>query len=161
LRDPGSVERLVVADIAPTASRPRQSGMVRAMRGLDLAGIRRRAEADALLEEAVPDSAERAFLLQNLVFDGGAARWRINLAAIECEMPALIGFPAIPPGTIYAGPSLFIGGGRSDYLRSEDEPEIRRLFPRARIARIPEAGHWLHAEQPRAFIELVGAFLAG
>ena len=42
-----------------------------------------------------------------------------------------------------------------------DEPEIRRLFPRARIARIPEAGHWLHAEQPQAFLELVEAFLAG
>ena len=109
----------------------------------------------------MPDPAERAFLLQNLVFDNGAARWRINLQAIEREMPSLTGFPTIPPGIVYPGPSLFIGGGRSDYLRFEDEPEIRRLFPKARIERIPEAGHWLHVEQPRAFLDLVEALLSG
>lgn len=161
LRDAQAVERLVVADIAPVAYPPRHSGLVATLRSLDLAGVRRRADADALLAEAVPDPAERAFLLQNLVFDGGAARWRINLEAIERGMPDLVGFPPIPPETTYAGPSLFIGGGRSDYLRSDDEPEIRRLFPGARIARIPEAGHWLHAEQPQAFLDLVEPFLAG
>ena len=40
LCDPGSVDRLVVADIAPVAYRPRHLGMVQAMRGLDLAGDR-------------------------------------------------------------------------------------------------------------------------
>ena len=73
LSDPGSVERLVVADIAPVAYRPQHLGLVQAMRGLDLAGIERRAEADAALASAVPDPAERGFLLQNLVFEGGAA----------------------------------------------------------------------------------------
>ena len=161
LRDPDSVERLVIADIAPIAYPPRHLGMVQAMRDLDLTGLRRRAEADARLAEAVPDRAERAFLLQNLVFDGGAARWRINLEAIEREMPVLVGCPPLPPGTLYDGPALFIGGERSDYLRPEHEPEIRRLFPKARIARIAEAGHWLHTEQPRAFLDLVEPFLAG
>lgn len=161
LCDPGSVERLIVADIAPVAYRPHHLGMVRAMRGLDLAGIGRRAEADARLAESVPDPAERGFLLQNLVFEGGAARWRINLEAIERAMPVLVGFPPLPPGAVYDGPVLFVGGGRSDYLRPEHEPEIRRLFPNARIARIAEAGHWLHAEQPQAFIDLVEGFLSG
>ena len=161
LRDPETVERLVVVDIAPVVYPPHHLGMVRAMRGLDLAGIGRRGEADARLAKAVPDPAERAFLLQNLVLNGSAARWRINLDAIEREMPALVGFPPIPPGTSYDGPALFVGGGGSDYLRPEHEAEIRRLFPRARIARVAEAGHWLHAEQPRAFLDLVEPFLAG
>jgi esterase len=161
LRHSEAVERLVVADIAPVAYKSRHLRLVTALRDLDLAGVRRRAEAAAQIEEAVPDPAERAFLLQNLIFEDGAARWRINLEVIEREMPVLIGFPPIPPGTIYGGPSLFIGGGRSDYLRAEDEPDIRRLFPRARIARIPDAGHWLHAEKPQAFLKLVEAFLAG
>jgi esterase len=160
LSDPGSVDRLIVADIAPVAYRPRHLGMVQAMRGLDLAAIGRRAEADAALAASVPDPAERGFLLQNLIFEGGAARWRINLEAIEREMSVLVGFPPLSPGTVYDGPALFIGGGRSDYLRPEHEPEIRRLFPNARIARIPEAGHWLHAETPQAFLDLVEPFLA-
>jgi esterase len=161
LSDPGSVDRLVVADIAPVAYPPRYLELVRAMRGLDLAAIGRRAEADAALASAVPDPAERGFLLQNLIFEGGAARWRINLAAIERDMPVLVGFPPLPPGAVYYGKALFIGGGHSDYLLPEHEAEIQRLFPQARIARIPDAGHWLHAEQPQAFLDLVEAFLAG
>lgn len=154
------VERLVVVDIAPVAYRPRHLAYVRAMRRLDLAAIKRRAEADAGLAAAVPDAAERAFLLQNLAFENGGADWRLNLAAIERAMPALAGFPALPAGAVYPGPALFVGGGRSDYLLLAHEAAIARLFPNARIARIPEAGHWPHAEQPKAFIDLVESFLA-
>jgi pimeloyl-ACP methyl ester carboxylesterase len=159
------VERLVVVDIAPAVYQPHHLGYVRAMRALDLGGITRRAEADSRLAPAVGDAAERSFLLQNLVFPnaavGGEVRWRLNLAAIERAMPRLAGFPALPPSAAYLGPALFVAGARSDYLRPEHEPEIRRLFPNARIARIADAGHWPHAEQPRAFLDIVQPFLAG
>jgi esterase len=161
LRYPEAVESLVVADIAPVAYQAGNSRLAAALRAFDLAAVRRRAEADVGLQAAVPDPAERAFLLQNLIFESGAARWRINLEAIEHEMPTLIGFPAIPAGVTYSGPSLFIGGGRSDYLRAEHEPGIRRLFLQARISRIKEAGHWLHVEQPVAFLKEIEAFLTG
>jgi len=176
LRHAVEVERLVVVDIAPVAYAPHHLGYVQAMRRLDLHGLTRRSEADARLAAAVPDVAERAFLMQNLVFDPhpdppplagegrvGAAqpRWRLNLTAIEHAMPQLVGFPAMPPGARYEGPALFIAGGRSDYLRSAHEPGIRCLFPAARIARIADAGHWLHAERPQVFLDLVEPFLAG
>jgi esterase len=155
------IERLIVVDIAPVAYPAGQLGYARAMRGLDLAAIRRRGDADALLAAAVPDAAERAFLLQNLVFEAGQApRWRLNLAAIEQALPALAGFPALPAGTQYRGPALFVAGGRSDYLRPEHEPAVRRLFPAADIARIADAGHWPHAEQPQRFLDIVAPFLA-
>jgi pimeloyl-ACP methyl ester carboxylesterase len=108
---------------------------------------------------SIPDAAERGFLLQNLLFENGGARWRLNLAAIEEEMPRLVGFPAVPAGRTYDGPALFIAGGRSDYLQPAHEPTIRSLFPHAEIARIDNAGHWLHAEQPAAFLATVEAFL--
>jgi len=154
------VERLVVADIAPVAYPPRHLGHVKAMRGLDLAGLSRRSEADARLAAAVPDPTERAFLLQNLVFNGPEARWRLNFAAIEGEMPALAGFPPMAADAAYDGPALFVAGGRSDYLRPEHEPEIRRLFPNAPIERIADSGHWLHAERPKDFLDLVEPFLS-
>jgi esterase len=159
LKHPEETDRIVVADIAPVDYPPRHLGLVHAMRALDLTGIKRRSEADARLAAAVPDPAERGFLLQNLVFEDGHAHWRLNLAAIEHQMTDLVGFPVIPPGTVYRGPALFVAGGRSDYLRPLHEPAIRRLFPAAEIARIPDAGHWLHAEQPRAFVDLVEPFL--
>jgi pimeloyl-ACP methyl ester carboxylesterase len=74
-------------------------------------------------------------------------------------MPRLVDFPTLPEGPPYQGPALFIGGAQSDYLRREHEPAIRRLFPKAEIARIENAGHWIHAEQPAAFLALVEPFL--
>jgi pimeloyl-ACP methyl ester carboxylesterase len=160
LRDPDMVERLVVVDIAPVAYPPHHLALVRAMRALDLGAIARRSEADQVLAPAIPDAAERGFLLQNLVFEDGQPRWRLNLEAIERKMPDLVGFPAVPDNAVYRGPTLFVGGARSDYLPPEHEPAIRRLFPNARIARIEGAGHWVHAEQPAAFVEIVEPFLA-
>jgi pimeloyl-ACP methyl ester carboxylesterase len=34
------------------------------------------------------------------------------------------------------------------------------LFPNAQLATIEEAGHWVHAEQPAALLELIQRFLA-
>jgi esterase len=155
------IERLVVVDIAPVTYPPRHLGYVQAMRQLDVAGINRRSEADARLAAAIPDAAERAFLLQNLLIENRAARWRLNLNSIDLGMSALVGFPEIPEGRRYDGPALFVGGDRSDYLRPEHEPEIRKLFPRAEIKRIDNAAHWVHAEQPTAFLSVVVPFLNG
>jgi pimeloyl-ACP methyl ester carboxylesterase len=154
-----AVERLVVVDIAPVAYAARHLGHVRAMRELDLAAVKRRSDADAVLAPAIPDAAERAFLLQNLVLADGRARWRLNLEAIEREMPRLVDFPAMSPGRAYQGPALFIAGNLSDYLRPEYEPVIRGLFRNAEGANIDNAGHWVHAEQPTAFLAVVEAFL--
>jgi pimeloyl-ACP methyl ester carboxylesterase len=160
LQHGAEVERLVVVDIGPVNYPPHHLAYVRAMRDLDLAGISRRSEADARLAPSIPDPAERAFLVQNLVFEDSRARWRLNLAAIEQAMPRLGEFPELPPTAVYNGPALFVAGGQSDYLRPEHEPAIRRRFPRADIARIDNAGHWLHAEQPQAFLAIVERFLS-
>src|SRR5213082_2762214 len=154
------VERLIVADIAPVSYPMRHLYEVEAMRRLDLTGIQRRSQADVALAAAIPDAAERAFLLQNLIFNNGGARWRLNLKAIEQGMPALVEFPAIPAGRTYDGPALFLAGGRSDYVQPAYEPAIRRFFPKHEIARIEKAGHWLHAEQPAEFLAIIERFLS-
>jgi pimeloyl-ACP methyl ester carboxylesterase len=161
LLHPESVERLVVVDVAPAAHDSPFGAYIAAMRSVDLAGVSRRGEVDRQLAAAVPDPAERAFLLQNLVFEDGAARWRINLDALARTLTDIASFPSLPVGASYAGPALFIAGERSDYLRPKDEPAIHRLFPKAEIRRIAGAGHWVHAEAPDAFLDLVTPFLAG
>ena len=161
LRYPAEVDRLVVVDIAPAPNPPTLLAYVRAMRTADLHGVTRRGDVDARLAETVHDPAERAFLLQNLIIEEGAARWRLNLDAIEQDFPEIVGFPPVPAGTAYRGPTLFVAGARSDHIRPEHQPGIRQLFPQARIARIEGAGHWVHAEQPQAFLQAVEAFLSG
>jgi esterase len=160
LTEPEAVERLIVVDIGPTAVPAPFLPWIRAMRALDLATIARRRDADAALTTAIPADAERAFLLQSLAFVDGMPRWQLNLVALEAALPAIGGFPRFPSGTRYDGPTLFIAGGKSNALPADAEPAIRTLFPRAAIERIADAGHWVHAEQPIAFLTLVEPFLA-
>ena len=156
LTRPDMVARMIVADIAPVAYTHSQMKYLDAMRALDLAGVETRKDADLRLRDAVPELAIRAFLLQSL--DVAGRTWRLNLDTLARDMPAIMGFPEIDGA--YDGPTLFLSGGASDYVLPEHRATIRRLFPKARMARIPGANHWLHAEKPREFEAAVEAFLA-
>lgn len=158
LLHPERVERLVVADIAPVAYTHTFAPFVDAMKGADMKGCTRRSEVEAQIAAAVPEPPLRSFLLQNLVLENGAFRWRINLDAIGDAMADLIGFPELD-GARYEGPALFIGGGDSTYVRPEHRPAIERHFPVAQVAIIEGAGHWLHAERPEEFATLVEGFV--
>ena len=158
LTAPERVARLVVADIAPVAYSHSQMPILRAMAGLDLTGLRRRAEADVRLAESLDDPGVRAFLLQSLDLGADPPRWRLNLDALERHMPDILGWPE-DLGPPFPGPALFLAGAASDYIRAEHRPAIRALFPRARLARIPGAGHWLHADKPAETAAAVAAFL--
>lgn len=152
---PELVARLVVADIAPVAYEHTQLHLAQTMQELDLGEISLRSDADALLSQSVDEAGVRAFLLQSL--DVKDKKWRLNLDVLAEEMDAVIGFPKLDGR--FDGPTLFLSGGDSDYVRREYRPEIKRLFPAARFAKIPRTGHWLHAEKPRAFEAAVRAFL--
>lgn len=158
LTAPARVNRLVVADIAPVAYAHSQTPLIHAMRGLDLAGLTSRMEADRRLAATVPDAGTRAFLLQSLDLKTSPPRWRLNLDVLEAEMPAIVGWPDTPGR--FDGPALFLSGALSSYVLPDHRPAIKAQFPAARFARIPGAGHWLHAERPREFEAAVAAFLA-
>jgi len=155
LNAPDAVRRLVVADIAPVGYGHTQSHLIHAMRALDLSHVTRRSEAAEALEASIPEPGVRAFLLQSL--DVAGKRWRLNLDALEAEMDKIIGFPEIEGR--YDGPAFFLSGAESDYVLPEHRARIKALFPQARFAKIPGAGHWLHAEKPREFEAAVRAFL--
>ena len=160
LTRPELVAGLIVADIAPLAYAHTHLPFVRAMQAVDLGRVRRRSDADPSLADAVPDPSLRAFLLQNLLVEDGAARWRINLAAIEREMPVLTGWPEGWSQAGFDGPALFLHGGASDYVPPEGRARINQLFPAAELEAIAGAGHWLHAEKPAEFAAAVEGWLA-
>lgn len=158
LTQPDLIRRLIVADIAPVAYTHDQTRHIDAMRALDLTHLTTRAEADQRLSALIDDAALRAFFLQSLDLKAeGGPRWRLNLDVLEAEMPRIVGWP----GTTghFDRPTLFLTGANSAYVKPEYRDTIRTLFPAARFARIPDAGHWLHAEKPREFEETVRVFL--
>ena len=157
LTEGAMVNRLVVADIAPVAYSHDQTRHITALRALDLSGLTSRAEADARLAAAVTDPALRAFFLQSLDLRATPPGWRINLDVLEAEMPKIIGWPQVAGR--FDGPTLFLSGALSHYVLPDYREAIRTLFPGARFAKLPGAGHWLHAEKPRAFEETVRVFL--
>lgn len=157
LTRPDLLRRLIVADIAPVAYSHDQTRNARAMADLDLSRISTRAEADAALAARIDDPALRAFFLQSLDLRHRPPRWKLNLDVLEAEMPKIVGWPGTH-GT-FDHPALFLTGAESHYVRPEHRETIRAIFPKARFAKIPNAGHWLHAEKPREFEETVRVFL--
>jgi len=168
LRHPELVERLVVVDMSPVdyGAAREFTGYIDAMRGLDLAMIGDRGEADRLLEPAVSNTVVRSFLLQNLRRDRqenrpGGWRWQPNLDVLARDIGQLSRWPseAVDAMAPYSGPVLWVAGAESDYIKPEYDEAMTRLFPRKRLVTIKGAGHWVHSEKPEIFIDVLRTFL--
>ncbi|MEN8261630.1 MAG: alpha/beta fold hydrolase [Pseudomonadota bacterium] len=159
LTEPERVNKLVVVDIAPVRYAHSFRNIIRTLRRLPLDHVTGRADADGWLAQHIPELALRQFLLQNLIRRENRSLWRINLDGIERALPALMAFPEAGRVRPFHGKVLFVAGGRSNYILPEHTVVIRRLFPHACIERLPDAGHWLHSEQPEQFMNVVQAFL--
>lgn len=157
LTQPALLRKLVVADIAPVAYSHDQSQYIAAMRALDLHNLTTRSEADRRLSATVPGPALRAFFLQSLDLKAHPPVWRLNLDVLEDQMPLIVGWP----GTAgqFLGHTLFLTGAESHYVKPDYRETIRSLFPKSHFAKLPGAGHWLHAERPREFEQAVQVFL--
>ncbi len=158
LQFPERVEKLVVADMAPRGYAPAHDKIFAALLALDLNSfVSRPAIEDALATE-IPNLLLRRFLLKNLGRDdAGKFFWKMNLRGVAASYLKL-GEPVSALGP-FAKPTLFIRGGKSKYINPEDGAMIRELFPESQIQTIAEASHWVHADQPVAFLQLVQEFL--
>ena len=155
LTRPELVNRLVVADIAPIPYTHSQIQYVEAMQRVDLSRVERRSDAEAQLRAVVDDPTLVTFFSQSV--DVKEKKWRLNLDVLGREMPGIVGFPEVSGQ--FGGPVLFLSGAQSDYVLPDHRPRIKELFPKAKFAKIPGAGHWLHAEKPREFEAAVRTFL--
>jgi pimeloyl-ACP methyl ester carboxylesterase len=161
LRHPELVDRLVVVDISPTRSEGSDEfgHLLDSLSALDVATLERRADADAALAGPIPDERVRSFLLQNLRPGADGFSWQANLAVLRRDLDAIGGFPEMTGS--FDHPVLWIAGDRSPYIRPEHGDQMRRLFPRTTAVTLKGAGHWVHSEQPEAFVSALRVFLAG
>ena len=158
LAAPGLVQALIVVDIAPVTYGHDMLDYIAAMQMLDLSGEQRRAELEEELREGIHDPGVTAFLMTNLERANGGFQWRINLTAISAGMSAISAFSP-PPDATYSRPTVFIAGSESSYIRDSHRDRISELFPKSRTVTIKDANHWVHADQPEAFLKTVKAFL--
>jgi pimeloyl-ACP methyl ester carboxylesterase len=161
---PDRVEKLIVVDMAPRAYADAHTHLIDAMLEVDLSAMQNRGEVDKTLSSKIPQAMVRQFLLMNLVksdIDSSEAKstnlaWRINLPALKTNYPSLI--QAVCEHARYEKPCLFIHGEHSDYVQDHDIAQIKTHFTQAQFTDLP-TGHWIHAEQPQAFIATVEKFI--
>lgn len=154
---PELIDKLIVADIGYKSYPMHHDVILEGLKALDLGQIGSRGEADDVMKTYIPEFGVRQFLLKNLYWvEKGKLGWRINIPVLEAEMEnilAEIEFDTIDTET------LFIRGEKSNYILESDYEDIRRKFPNSRIHTLEEAGHWVHAESPEEFYNVVKEFI--
>lgn len=158
---PGSVNRLIVADMAPRAYRPgAHDDVFRAINHVDLSTALLRKDVDEAMSRYLGDHGTRQFVMKSLDrVEEGRYRWKFNLPVLQRDYGHIIG--EVDSGRPFEGPTLFIRGAQSLYVQEKDRDLIGRLFTDYRIETIEGAGHWLHAEKPAVFSEKVMDFIRG
>ena len=152
LRHPARVSRLIVVDIAPVPYADTLTPFAEAMRSVDVVAAASRAEVQRRLLHSVADRGVVPFLMQNLVTRNDHFDWRLNLLGISAAMPQLCTFPSALLGARFAGPLKVIAGANSNYMAQRDGASFRPMFSDIEVEVIEGAGHWVHADQPAAFL---------
>lgn len=155
---PYLIHKMVVADMGVKGYRPHHDAIFKALFAADISHCSSRKEAEERMRPFVDDPGTLQFLLKNVYWKTPEElAWRFNLPVLFDKIADIIG--PIPDEKVEAD-TLFLRGGRSGYIEPQDYEGIKARVPGARIETIEEAGHWLHAEAPIAFLEHVTRFLA-
>lgn len=155
---PEKVNKLIIADIAPKYYAPHHDDVFAAINAVDFSKKPGRAEVDEIMKPYVPDFGTRQFLMKSLYWQQpGQLAFRFNREVFN-NSKGLIGEP-LAAGTKFSKPVLFIRGENSHYIEDGDLPLILEHFPQAKLETVANAGHWLHAENPKEFLSKTIAFL--
>jgi pimeloyl-ACP methyl ester carboxylesterase len=158
LAHPDSLSKLIVVDIAPRYYDLEHYTILKGLNAIAIDTLASRNEADEALAAYVPEVDVRQFLLKNLQRKAeGGFSWKINLPLITQQL-ANIGVDLQYTGK-FDKPTLFIRGRRSNYVRDNDLDRIKEVFPQASLETM-ETGHWVQAERPQEFVDLVMNWLS-
>ncbi|MCY4044341.1 MAG: alpha/beta fold hydrolase [Cellvibrionales bacterium] len=154
---PDRIKRMIIADIAPVDYEPRHLDIIEQMQKVKHLNTHKRQEVDDVLAEKVPEKPLRQFFMKNMARDDeGFWRWRFGLDEIAASYSAICASPQLTHAFI--PPVLFIIGQQSNYVLPEHKDRILALYPNAKVRVVTDAGHWLHAEKPQVFNQIVYRF---
>jgi len=152
------VYKLIIADISPRYYPIHHDAILDGLGRLDFSKLKSRGEADDVLSEYVQDVGTRMFLLKNLYWvEKGQLGLRLNLEVLKANVSEV--GEALPMHSTFNKETLFLRGDKSEYIGETDEAIIRRHFLNSEIVTISNAGHWLHAENPKEFYDNVIKFI--
>ncbi|MBW8049837.1 MAG: alpha/beta fold hydrolase [Cytophagales bacterium] len=165
MKYPEKLQKLVVVDIAPKYYQIQHDSILTGLLSLKLSDLKTRRDADTQLAQYVPEFKVRQFLLKNLcrkphkTNKDAASRfaWRINLPVISRGIENIGEW--LIENKCFDKPTLFVKGGKSQFIDNRDIDLIKKLFPNSQITTIENAGHWVHADAPEEFLDVINDFL--
>lgn len=159
LNNPSYVDKLIVVDISPKTYIGNHGTIFDTLLALDLEKVQNRKEADAIFQKTIPEFGVRQFLLKNLTRDKEKGYiWKMNLPILLEYYPQILAKGV--PDEIFEDKTLFIRGKRSSYIQDDEWHLVTSHFPNAQLKTIADAGHWVHAEAPVEFYNVLEDFLA-
>lgn len=155
---PDKLQKLVVVDIAPKPYDLDNYVILDGLKAIPIDSLVTRNEADNVLSRFVKEPDVRLFLLKNLQRKSeGGFKWKLNLPAVDKNIRN-IGLDLQFKGK-FEKPTLFVRGGRSNYVKDLDMVRIKEIFPSAQLETL-DTGHWVPAEKPKEFVEIVTKWLS-
>ncbi|AWG20310.1 alpha/beta hydrolase [Flavobacterium faecale] len=155
---PEKVHKLIVADIGPKFYPQHHQTILAGLNAVDFSKKPSRSEVEEIIGNFITDFGTRQFLMKSLYWiEPGQLAFRFNLAVFNQKVNE-IGV-ALPDNAFFNKPTLFIRGGNSKYILDADIENINVHFPDMKLETIPNAGHWLHAENPKLFHQFASDFL--
>lgn len=154
---PEKINKLIVADIGPIKYQVHHDLILTALNEAWNADLNSRKQAEEIISKYIEHPSIRQFLLKNLHWvEKGKLGWKINIPVLSRTILEISEWgEQIEDIDI---PTLFIRGGKSEYIREADIPVIEEKFHDVRIETMPDSGHWVHAEQPDEFYNIVMQF---
>jgi len=162
LENPHLVKKLLIVDITLKSYGPRDNhkSILKAMKEVNLNLVENRQEVEDQIRAYIPETRIRQFVMKNLHrSEGNHFDWQIYIEGIEPNLDQM--FDGIDTINKFEKPTLFIRGGASDYILTEDYDQIRYNFPHAEIVTIEGASHWVHVEAAEKFYTLSFGFVSG
>ena len=150
-RFPELLSHLIIVDISPKYYKPHHDDILEGLKQLKEKNLTSRQDAEDILKTKIDNQGIRLFLLKNL------KREKDNHLSLKPNIDAFLKNKenigeALPENYTYKGQTLFIKGEHSDYITDQDKNIISKHFSNYKIISIPNAGHWVHAENPTTFL---------
>jgi len=153
LKNPSVSARNIILDIAPQTY-PLSEEHRRIFDFMHTADLTRFSSYNALrahLASHFPTEREQQIILKNISRQKGKFTWKINTEAICNSRETLLSWQET--GNSSTQEILFVKGEKSPYI---SHPEtLKKTFPAALLSVVPDAGHWLHTEQPEKLAEII------
>ncbi|RAP31880.1 alpha/beta hydrolase [Candidatus Marinamargulisbacteria bacterium SCGC AG-414-C22] len=148
-----AIKALIVLDIAPVSYANHHGHILKSLNQLSLTTNTTLPDLDRALADRISEPPMRQFLLKNIDRSKKPFCWKINLAALTQNYPAIMEAPIFSKKITTK--TCFIKAENSGYILPDHESIIHTHFTHYDIITLSGVGHWLHAEKPTDVIKLI------